>query len=398
MERQPIVIVGAGIGGLTAALALMRHGHAVEVYERADHLREVGAGLHLTPNGARVMQWLGLGEQLERATGRSPGQRLMRLWSTGQAWPLPGHGSDAVERFGAPYLLMHRGDLHDLLVDAVRGLDADAIRVGSECVEVRQEAGAAEAVFADGEVARGRAVICADGIGSRSRHQLFGPANPRFTGYIYWRGLIPMDLVPDSSRNQSAGWVGPDNFITVYPVRGNSLLNFNGTARREKWSSESWTEEGSREEMIADFAGWHPDIQAMIENIDRPLRWGSFLRDPLSTWVDGAVALLGDACHPMHSSLGQGANSAIEDAAVLARCFAEFEDTADALKFYQSTRVPRATQIVEASNQTRADRLSPLLADPTTAVAEMQRQWSPDRVAKNYDWIFSYDATTVPLR
>ncbi len=397
MVRQPIVIVGAGIGGLTAALALMRQGQPVRVYERADHLREVGAGLHLTPNGARVMQWLGLGDGLERATGRSPGQRLMRLWNTGQAWALPGHGADALERFGAPYLLMHRGDLHELLVAAVRRLDTDAIQVGRACVEVRQSPDGAEAVLADGEVARGRAVICADGIGSRSRHQLFGPANPRFTGYIYWRGLIPMDRVPESSRNQSAGWVGPDNFVTVYPVRGNTLLNFNGTARRESWSSESWTEEGTREEMAADFTGWHPDIQVMIENIDQPLRWGSFLRDPLPTWVDGAVALLGDACHPMHSSLGQGANSAIEDAAVLSRCFAEFADTAEALKRYQATRVPRATQIVEASNQTRANRLSPLLADPQTAVAEMERQWSPDRVAKNYDWIFSYDATSAPL-
>lgn len=155
---------------------------------------------------------------------------------------------------------------------------------------------------------------------------------------------------------------------------------------------------GSQEEMLADFAGWHPDIQQMIKNIDRPLRWGSFLRDPLQTWVEGRLALLGDACHPMHSSLGQGANSAIEDAAILARCFSEFADTTDALKFYQAIRVPRATQIVEASNETRANRLSPLLADPDTAVAEMERQWSPDRVAKNYDWIFSYDATSVPLK
>ena len=161
----PVVIIGAGIGGLTAALALQQRGFTVEVYERNDTLREVGAGLHLTPNGTKVLFSLGLGSRLEELTGRTPGQRHMRLWNTGQSWPLPGHGSDALERFGSPYMLMHRGDLHALLAEAVTAHDPSAIRLSSQCLAVETDADRATAVMADGRRVTGQVVVCADGIG-----------------------------------------------------------------------------------------------------------------------------------------------------------------------------------------------------------------------------------------
>jgi salicylate hydroxylase len=393
MSAPKILIAGAGIGGLTAGLALLRKGFDVTIYERASELKEVGAGLHISPNGSRVLFSLGLGPKVE-ASSRQPERRVMRLWNTGEGWPLPNQTAMAIERYGAPYLLMHRGDLHAILVDAVQSAKRDAIMLNAECVGFDQDGREVTLHLADGSLAKGDALISADGIKSTLRRALFGPDHPRFTGSIYWRGLVPIERVPERSRAEAAGWMGPKNFATIYPVSVGRLLNINASARRDDWSEESWTAKGDREEFAQDFAGWHSDVQQIIHAIDQPYRWGSFLRDPLKQWSVGRVTLLGDACHPMLASLGQGANMAIEDGCVLASCLAQAgSDVEGALRAYEGARIARTTRVVEASNKQSGMRLNEALYDPEQARAYMDSVWGAGSVSNIYDWIFEYDAT-----
>ena len=173
---------------------------------------------------------------------------------------------------------MHRADLHAILVAGVLALKPQAIHLRSQCSGFSQTGDGVELHLADGRRIAGDALVGADGIKSVVREQLFGPDTPRFTGSIYWRGLVPIERVPERARTAAAGWVGPNGFITVYPVRRGELLNLNGSAQRDDWRVESWTEPGTQAECLADFAGWHDDIQQIIRNIDTPYKWGSFLR------------------------------------------------------------------------------------------------------------------------
>jgi salicylate hydroxylase len=397
MAGPHVLIAGAGIGGLTAALALLKAGVDVDVYERAPELGEVGAGLHVSPNGSRVLFALGLREPLERAAAR-PKERVIRLWNTGEGWNLPGQDEGASERYGSPYLLLHRADLHAALVDAVHAAKRDAIHVACSVTDFEDEGSAIRARLADGREVRGNVLVGADGIRSTIRHKLLGPDRPRFTGAIYWRGLVPIERVPIRARTSSAGWMGPNNYITIYPVRAGTLLNFNGSAPRSDWQTESWTERGAKSEIEADYAGWHDEVQAIIRNIDIPYKWGSFLRDPLPQWTRGCVTLLGDACHPMLASLGQGANMAIEDGLMLARALGtDRADLAAALQRYEAVRRPRTTQVVAHSNAQDSRRLRPQLADPIAARQYMDELWAPKKVYDWYDWIFGYDAVTAAV-
>ena len=398
MTRMPhTLIAGAGIGGLAAGLALLRHGFDVDLYERSAELKEVGAGLHLTPNGARVLRELGLAKAIDDVADR-PKTRVMRLWNTGEGWDIPGQDLHAEARYGAPYLMMHRGDLHSILVEALRQAKPDAIHLNSECVGFTQSARDVTLELAGGRRVVGDALIAADGIKSVLRERLFGPDRPHFTGAIYWRGLAPIERVPERARTCAAGWLGPRGFITIYPVHRGELLNFNGSARRGDWQIESWTERGTHEECLNDFAGWHEEVQEIIRNFIVPYKWGSFLRDPLKHWTVGRATLLGDAAHSMLASLGQGGNSAIEDGLVLARCLAAYrDDVPHALQRYEAARLERTTRLIEASNAQSARRLNPALEDPVAARKYMDSLWSAPKVSEWYDWIFEYDAMRVPV-
>lgn len=392
MAKTHIAIAGAGLGGLTAALALLRAGFDVDLYERSAQLGEVGAGMHLSPNGARVLFSMGFEEPLRRLSAR-PRERVIRLWNTGEGWHIPGQDENASERYGFPYMLMHRADLHGMLADAVRGEKPDAVHLSCSVTGYDQDERGVRLRLADGSEARADALIGADGVRSVIRQQMLGPDKPRFTGAIYWRGLVPIEQVPERARITSAGWMGPQNFITIYPVRSGTLLNFNGSAPRAEWNTESWTEVGTTEEIVADFAGWHDEVQQIIRNIAVPYRWGSFVREPLPRWTEGRVALLGDSCHSMLPSLGQGANMAVEDAMILARAFSlEAGDPAAALARYEAARRPRTTRVIEQSNAQDSRRLRPELADPVSARKVMDELWAPKKVLDWYDWIFAYDA------
>ena len=323
LTKPHVLIAGAGLGGLAAAAALLQRGFDVDVYEQAPELKEIGAGVQISANGTRVLFELGLEEPV-RNWGVRAVDKEIRLWNTGQTWSLFNRASDTIgERYGVPMFLLHRGDLHKALVDAVRAIKPNSIHVGHRCAGFEQDAEGVALKFEDGTSANGDVLVGADGLHSQIRRQLFGAAVPRFTGQVVWRGLVPMDSLPEYQRRMVAtNWIGPSAHVTCDPVRRGELFIVVGQVDRTNWQTESWIEEGTHAECLADFQGWHPEVQSMLENTTTLYLWGLFLRDPLEHWSKGRVTLLGDACHAMLPYLGQGANSALEDGFVLARSIA----------------------------------------------------------------------------
>lgn len=394
---RKVLIAGGGVGGLTAALALLKKGIECEVFEQAQELREVGAGVQIAANGTRVLFELGL-EQGVRNRGVEAAGKEIRLWNTGASWKLFDLGAVSVQRYGFPYFLLHRSDLHGMLAEAVQKINPDAIRLGARCMGFEDHGDGVTLLTECGERIRGDALIGADGLHSRVRQQLFGSEQARFSGGVAWRGLVPMERLPEHQRRSvGANWIGPRGHVITYPVRPD-LLNFVGHVERDDWQVESWTESGEVAECLADFEGWHEDIRRIIENIEMPFKWALYLREPLQQWTRGRVSLLGDACHATLPYLAQGANMAIEDGFVLARCIeAAGGDLPAALLRYQNARCERTTQIVRRSAANLSRFHHGELADAADGAAYVDREWHPDKVKDRYDWLFSYDAVNTPL-
>lgn len=393
-----VAISGGGIGGLTAALAMLQRGMDVAVFEQAQELKEIGAGVQLGPNGVRVLQALGLSEQLAK-WGVESTSKEVRIWSTGKTIPLLNLGAESVARYGAPYYMMHRADLHQMLVDAVRALKPDALHVNAQGVGFREIGDEVELQLNDGRTHRADVLVGADGLHSRVRRQLVGEHKPKFTGGMAWRGLIPMERLPEHLRRPvGTNWIGPHGHTITYPVRGGKLLNFVGHVERDDWQVESWTEAGTLEECKADYIGWHPDVQLMVENIEHHFKWALFLHPTMQQWSYGRVTLMGDACHSTLPYLAQGANMAIEDGMVLARALeAGAAYPVAALQRYDKARVERTTRIVDQSSANLQRFHNAQLADPVQADNYTSVEWDPARIRERYEWLFTYDAVNVPI-
>jgi salicylate hydroxylase len=396
-DNKSVAIVGAGIGGLTAALALIRHGIAVDVYEQAPELKELGAGVQISSNGTRVLYALGLGEAIEKVGVVVAGKEI-RLWSTGQTWKLFDLGAISVERYGFPYMMFHRGDLHAVLLDAIRCERPDAIHLNRKCTGITQDDDGVTIQFENGEAARAAIVIGADGVQSRVRFSVFGADQPEFTGIVAWRGLIPRDQVPSGIKlDVGTNWVGPGGHVVHYPVRGGALLNFVGLLERDDWRVESWTVQGSKDEFSNDFKNWNPLIHECIRRVDVPYKWALFARPPMPAWTKGRVTLLGDACHSMLPMLAQGAVMALEDGLVLARSIARHGIAPEALHSYEAARRERANRAVSGSADNAKRFHNPDMAHAAGAEAYVSREWQEDKVKQRYEWLFTHDATSVPV-
>jgi len=392
-----VAVIGGGIGGLTAALALIRRGIGVDVYEQASELKELGAGVQISSNGTRVLYALGLGEAVERRGVIVSGKEI-RLWSTGETWKLFDLGAISVERYGFPYVMFHRGDLHAILLDAIRRERSDAVHLGHRCVGLAQDDKGVTIQFENGDAATAPVVIGADGVQSRVRAALFGADRPEFTGIVAWRGLVPRERVPAGIKmNVGTNWVGPGGHVVHYPVRGGELLNFVGLLERDDWRVESWTVQGTKDEFANDFRGWHPDIHACIRSVDIPYKWALFARPPMPAWTRGRVTLMGDACHSMLPMMAQGAVMALEDGLVLARCVEKYGVDPSALQHYEAARRARANRCVEAAIENTKRFHNPEMAHAEGAEAYVTREWQEDKVKARYEWLFTYDATGVAI-
>jgi salicylate hydroxylase len=395
LQATDVAIIGGGIGGLTAALALLQSGRDVDVYEQSLQTKEVGAGIHISVNGTRVLDALALQDALARVAV-IPSKRLIRHWKTGQTWEWFAYPAGEDGTLSSPHLLLHRGDLHSILADAVRRLKPDAIKLGRRCVAVEQSAEKVHIRFDTGEEAHANCIVGADGIHSQVRECLFGADRPEFTGCVAWRGLIPMHRLPERlATSVGTNWLGPNGNVLHYPVRRGELLNFVGTIERDDWRVESWTADGTTAELANDFAGWHSDVQDLIRNIEEPRKWALMVRGPMARWTKGRITLLGDACHPTLPYLGQGAVMAIEDAYIIAACLKHYVPPSTAFARYEALRRERTATIVQKSHENRRQVFSPSLMNEDEVSTSVEREWREVRKRERFDWLYTYDATTV---
>jgi salicylate hydroxylase len=373
-----VAIVGGGVGGLTAYIALKRLGIDATVFEQAPAFARVGADLNLTPNAVKALDGLGLGPAI-RTTAARPTFRISRTWDTGEETSRIPMSDEAERKYGSPQLTIHRAEVMNALLVAVDPAD---LVFGKHLDKIVDHRDANELVFVDGTTAEVDVVIGADGIHSAVRNSLFGPDNPVYTGIVAYRAVVPSDRLPDlPNLDAFTKWWGPDPSIqlVVFPLnRGNDIFVF-ATVAQEEWSEESWTAPGDMSELREHYSGFHPEARALLDACDSVLKSALRVRDPLPTWTSGTVTLLGDAAHPMTPFMAQGAGMAIEDAVVLSRALAAgpLDDRAaivEALARYERARLGRTAKV---------------------QVGSRNNNWLRD--SGDADWLYGYDVWTVGL-
>lgn len=387
-----VLVVGAGIGGLTAALALLRIGIDVRVYEQANVLREVGAGVALSPNAVKVLQRLGVAQGL-RACAVVPESLDTRDWQSGAVLGRVPLGEAATSRWGAPFYHLHRADLHSVLRTA---FGDERLFLGARASAIENPEAPVVVKFADGSSATGDVLVGADGIHSVVRDYVAGADQASWSRQVSWRGLAPASVgraIGLETRHHSF-W-GPRKQFVCFYVSGGRLVNWVGnTQSDEEWPEESWSARGDRDEVAALFKDWHPQVRALIAGTEQVYKWALFDRPPLQHWTRGRVTVLGDAAHPMLPYMAQGASQSIEDAYILANSFAMSpDDPSGAISSYAQRRRERTAAVQDASRQAGK---SMQLTDPAEiAIRNAHLRENPEAPAARFDWIWNYDATNA---
>jgi len=389
-----ILIIGAGIGGLTLAHACIQNGFEVQLFEKAKSLEPVGAGIQISPNAVKVLNALNLftsvsqkafyPEAIETRLGRS-GRRIFSI-----------NLKDKAEvRWGAPYLHVHRADYISALCE---NLPKGILRLGTEVTKIDQTNNGVSVVLSSGEKIEGDILIGADGIHSKVRDHICGEVDAEFTGNIAWRSVVPIKALGDNIPPPTAcAWFGPGRHAVTYRLGANGeLANFVGVVETEGWSEEGWSLRGEKPDALKDFRGWDPVITQLIEKSDELYKWALFDRPPLSEWHRGRVALMGDAAHPMLPFLAQGAAMAVEDAYVLSQALKSYE-LEKALTLYRMARLPRTAKVQAAS---RANMKTFHVSGPLTQLSTYGPMWLggrflPSAVRSRLDWVYGYDVSAL---
>jgi len=393
LNRGKILIAGAGLGGLAAAACLLKRGFKVRIFEQAPQLGEVGAGIQQSANSVKVLYDLGLRAALEQVAVK-PGHYEFRRFDTGELLHrIPFAGAHERDH-GAPYYHLHRADFHRILLDKVLALDPGCITLNAKVTGFSEGAGGVTLELADGTTAKGDGLVGADGIKSAVRGQIVGETPATYTGYVAWRLTVPRERLPaDLMEIVGAVWCGPQNHCVVYWLRRGEVLNFVGCPEHAGWDEESWTQRRRWEELKADYAGWHPKIQAILDSADRNecYRWALNDRKPIRGWSTERATLLGDAAHPTLPFLAQGACMAIEDGAVLARALEGAGSVPEALRLYERARVERCARVVTESSEHGG-------LYHIVDAEEMKNAFAARDIAKDRaQWLYNYDPLTVPL-
>lgn len=371
--KPRVAIIGAGIGGLTAAALLQQSGYRVDIYEQAPTIVRLGAGIHLGPNCVRELHRIGIGQKLVDYAVR-PTAWVSRMWDTGEILASLSLRDIAEQRYGAAYLTVHRGDMHTMLVTTVT---PDAIHFCKRLIDLDPGASSVLMKFDDGSNATADIVIGADGVHSRVREWMLGAQPPIYSGYIGHRVIFPTSRLGDLQIDDLTKWWAPDRHLIVYFLTHRRDEVYLVTGAMEDWPGDvTWTQ-SSQDELRRAFEGFHPTCQRLIDLAEGEVtKWAFFERPPQPTWMDGRIVLLGDGCHPMKPHMGQGAAMAIEDAAMLVRCldYCPPDDFERAFAIYRASRIDRVTHVQEVS------RHNSWLRDPTDPT-----------------WVFGYDAFKEPL-
>ncbi len=357
-KQWHVAVVGGGMGGLAAAVALSHRRISVAVYEQSDSLREVGAGLFVYPNSLRQLERMGLGDALARVGAKvGSGSEYYRMDGSVVGKILTTDSSGWNGMYG-----MHRADILKVLSEA---LPAEVIHTGHRCTGFSQDAQGAHLTFENGQVAHADVVVAADGINSVLQKYVVDPSAPEYAGCRAYRGLLSADKLPDWRPEAHQVWMGDGKHFMVFPVRQGELLNYVGFVPTTRQTAESWSAIGDRDELAASFDGWDPRVTHLLSQVETCFWWGLYDRAPLSRWTNGRLTLLGDAAHPMLPHLGQGANQAIEDGtalAVILQASAPDAPVEEALARYEALRRPR-TAMVQAEARKNGLRYDSKYAD-----------------------------------
>jgi len=387
------LIAGGGIAGIGAAVALTRAGWQVTVFEKAEALREVGAGLQLSPNATRVLAHWGLLDAVQ-AHAVAPEAAVIRDGQSGEEFFRLPLGAAAVRRWGAPYLQVHRADLLDTLVQAARAAGV-TIHLAREVTALATRGDQASLVTADGAEQRADLALAALGIHGMDLEGIARRTKPRFTGETAWRATIPADAVPPGTLPPEATvWAGPGKHAVTYQLRGGRLINLVAACERRDWTAEGWRQPGDPDRMRARYKGWAAPVVSVMDAVEECFLWGLFDRPPMQSWVAGRTALIGDAAHPMLPFMAQGASQALEDAAALVRHLGAAK-VPDALRAWQDERRPRAARVqtLARDNAARFHRRPGLARLLTRTPMRLASRISPGLAAWPVDWLYGHDAT-----
>jgi salicylate hydroxylase len=390
---KEIIIAGAGIGGLCAALALAKRKFNVTVYEQSSQISEVGAGLQLSPNAMHVLQALGVAEKIKKKAF-SPHSAVMRHYKTGKPYFTVELGNAATKKFGADYLHIHRADLHNVLYNACQEMGVTT-QLGQAVEAYQQRAESVSIQLSNQQQVKADVLVGADGIKSKVQACMLGQTSAVFTGQVAWRGVVKASKLPRGLIKPNANlWVGPGKHLVSYYLRGGELVNFVAVQERTNWQKESWNEPGDVNELRDAFTGWHPEVTSLLNATEHCFLWALFGRPPLKQCSAQNVTLLGDACHPMLPFLAQGAAMAIEDSYALAHCLAANSSTEIALEKYQNLRLTRTASIQTGAwkNAGLYHMSSPIEHAKLAVLSGLSKIGISDKIAANkLDDIYAYN-------